>query len=334
MKSYTVSGGKIFVFGDLHLSSTFEGQHINYLEESLSNMWKIRDMVLEQKPSAVFFLGDIIGVRERNIRDRRFFREVVLFFKALYDATGGNVYSVKGNHDFGDYSDFDLLIGLGYLRNPDYVDYMRPSGLEVRFHFVNYGYEKKNIRIADNASNVILCHADIQIPGVTTWYTTKEGYELSSLKNWYGVDLIIAGHIHTPSREVALTTIDGATTGLFYVGSPSRVAERFDDCWYMVFEYNSNVGTTDYQSLLFGLKPASEVFYPKDSFAEEKELSEEDIRTESLTNIVKEVMEGRMATGDLFGQIRRMPGASDRVKDIACEYLQKALDEVGKGRKG
>jgi predicted phosphodiesterase len=329
-KNYSVHGGKILVFGDLHLSSTYEGQHVNYLEESLYNIWKIRDMVLVEKPSAVMFLGDLIGVRERNIKDRRFFREVLLFFKTLTEVTGGNVYSVKGNHDFGDYSDFDLLIGLGYLKNPTYVDYMSDSGLEVRFHFVNYGYERKPLVFPKESecSNVVLCHADIQIPGVTTWYTTKDGIQLSSLKNWCGVDLVVAGHIHTPSKEISFTTINDASTGLFYPGSPSRVAERYNDCWYMEFSYNEEVHTTDYQSNLFGLKDVSEVFYPKEDFIDDGEISEEEIRTQSLTNIVREVMEGRMTSGDLFQQIRVIPGASDRVKDIACEYLQRAIDEV------
>lgn len=334
-KNYSVQGGKIFIFGDLHLSSTYEGQHINYLEECLNNIWKIRDMVLTDKPSAVFFLGDIIGVRERNIKDRRFFREVLLFFKTLSEVTNGNVYSVKGNHDFGDYSDFDLLVGLGYLKNPSYVDYHGDGNLEVRFHFVNYGFEKRPLTFPEGieCSNVVLCHADIQIPGVTTWYTTKDGFPLSSLRNWRGVDLVIAGHIHTPSKEVSFTTIDDASTGLFYVGSPSRTAERIDDCWYMEFMYNNEAKTTDYQSDLFGLKPASEVFYPRNDFVDENEITEEDIRTQSLISIVKEVMEGRMTSGDLFHQIRILPGASDRVKDIACEYLQMAIDEVNSGKK-
>lgn len=330
-KNYVVHGGKILIFGDLHLSSSYEGQHINYLEECLNNMWKIRDMVLKDKPSAVIFLGDLIGVRERNIKDRRFFREVLLFFKTLMEVTNGNVFSVKGNHDFGDYSDFDLLIGLGYLINPTYVDYVSDNGLEVRFHFVNYGYERKALEFSKGTecSNVVLCHNDIQIPGVTTWYTTKDGYQLSSLKNWQGVDLVVAGHIHTPSKEVSFTTIEGASTGLIYLGSPSRVAERIDNCWYLKFEYNKEVQTTDYSLDLFGMKPASEVFYPKDNFIED-DVSEEEIRNQSLTEIVKEVMDGRMTSGDLFNQIRIIPSASDRVKDIACEYLQRAIDEVGK----
>ena len=77
-----------------------------------------------------------------------------------------------------------------------------------------------------------------------------------------------------------------------------------------------------------GLEPADVVFYPKENILNEE--TDEDIdyarESESLTNIVKEIMEGRMTNGDLFGQVRAVPGASDEVKDIACNYLQRAID--------
>lgn len=330
-KSFKVVGGKIFIYGDLHLSSTFEGQHINYLEECLYTLDTIKNEVLRERPSAVFFLGDIIGVRERNIKDRRFLRECIRFFMLLNEVTNGNVYAVKGNHDFGDYSDFDLLVGLDLLKHPQYVDYYGKNKLEIRFHFVDYGDEKKRIFVptGEECSNVVLCHCDVQIPGVTTWYTTRDGVVLSSLNNWSGVDLVIAGHIHNPSTEIAYTTLNDASVGLFYPGSPARVAERYDNCWYMVFEYNTEAEETDYSAKLFGLRKVYEVFYPKEAFLDyEEELVDEKGRTQSLTNIVKEIMSERMLTGDLFAQIDVLPSASPEVKLIAKKYLQRAIDEV------
>lgn len=329
-RDYAVYGGSILVFGDLHLSSTYEGQHKSYISESLFTLRRIKELVDEAKPKAVFFLGDLIGVRERNIKDRRFLREVILFFKELNDIC--DVYSVKGNHDFGDFSDFDLLLGLGYIKNPKTVDFYGDDGSpQVRFHFVNYGYENKPLTFSEDNrfSNVVLCHADIQIPGVTNWYYTKEGHELSSMSNWSGVDFVIAGHIHNPSVEFSYTTLDGSSIGLFYPGSPSRVAERYDDCWYVSFIYNKEKKEVYFPAEMFGLPKAEEVFYSKDEFiTEENEKSLEEIRTESLVSIVKEVMEGRMVTGDLFHQIKVMPSASDRAKELACTYLQRAMDEV------
>ncbi len=335
-KEYSVHGGSILVFGDLHLSSSYEGQHKSYISDCMFTLNRIRELVAEKKPRAVFFLGDLIGVRERNIKDRRFLREVLLFFKELNEVC--DVYSVKGNHDFGDFSDFDLLLGLGYIKNPKVVDfYGDDESPQVRFHFVNYGYEDKPLQFSeDNSfSNAVLCHSDIQIPGVTNWYKTKGGHVLSSLSNWSGVEFVIAGHIHNPSVEFSYTTLDGSSVGLFYPGSPSRTAERYDDCWYLLFNFSKgvdDVGEVNFSAELFGLPKADVVFFDKDEFIgdEEDMKSIEDIRSESLVNIVKEVMDGRVVGGDLFSQIRVMPGASDRAKDLACRYLQKALDETVK----
>lgn len=339
---YSIYGGKILVFGDLHLSCTYEGQHKDYTLECYKAMDNIINKVKESKASGVFFLGDVVGVNERNVRDRQFLLRIILFFKTLNELTNGNVYSVKGNHDKGDFSDFDFLLGVGLLKNPSYVDYYSSEPeegnpekdyLEVRFHFVNYGEEERELKISeeDSYSNVVLGHADYLIDGVTNWYQHKGGVMLSRLANFKGVEMVISGHIHVPSEEVLTTSIGDKAIDLFYTGAIGRTAERINDCWYVIFEYDD--GSTEYNIELFGLDPVSEVFYPKENFiGEEDEEGDVDAQerarqTESLTNLVKEIMENRMTSGDLFGQVRAVPGVSDEVKDIACKYLQIAIDK-------
>lgn len=324
-----IYGGKIHIYGDLHLSCTYEGQHKSYILECYKNMDNIINKVKQDKPSAIIFLGDVIGVNERNLRDRQFLMRVLLFFKTLNELTNYNVYSVKGNHDIGDFSDFDFFVGIGYLKCPNYIDYYssKDGSLEVRFHLVDYGKEdrKLDIRADDDCSNVVLGHQDYVIEGVTDWYKHKNGVMLSRLGNYKGVDMVISGHIHNPSSEILVTSIAGEPIQLFYTGSPSRTAERFDDCWYVVFEYDGE--ETAYDAKLFGLESASTVFHPKEDFIND-DCSDEDMvrESESLTQIVKEIMEGRMTNGDLFAQVRAVPGVSDKVKEIACSYLQKAID--------
>lgn len=337
---FSVYGGEILVFGDLHLSCTYEGQHKNYTLECYKNMDSIVQKTKESNAKAVFLLGDVIGVNERNLRDRQFLLRVLLFFKTLNELTDNNVYSVKGNHDKGDFSDFDLLIGMGLLKNPDYVDYFSSQedfesngeeALEVRFHFVNYGEEERELKLTtDGATNVVLGHADYLIDGVTNWYEHKGGIQLSRLANFKGVDFVVSGHIHNGSEEVLTTSIGDSVVALFYTGSPARTSERFDDCWYMSFKYED--GSTGYDCHMFGLDPASEVFYPKSDFIGEDEfesnLFEREKQSQSLTNIVKEIMEGRMTGGDLFGQVMAVPGASEEAKKLACDYLRRAIDKA------
>lgn len=333
-KSYDIKGGKILVFGDLHLSAKYEGTHKSYIYECYYNMDRIMEICEEQHPSGVFLLGDIIGVNERKITDHQFLMRVMMFFMKLNSYTNGNVYSVRGNHDIGDFSDFDMLVGMGLIKNPKYVDYYGNDKLEIRFHFVNYGEEHYKLEIAEYplvASNVVLGHADYYIEGVTNWYSAKQGVHLNELDNFCGVEMVISGHIHIPSDgEISYTTLkDGSTIGLFYVGSPSRVVERIDDCWYMWFEYEES--ETNYEACLFGLEPASDVFYPKEDLIEEMSDEEADriYQSEKLTEYVREIIESRLTSGDLFKQIDLVPGVGKEVKDIAKGYLRQAIDEGG-----
>ena len=332
--NYSILGGKILVFGDLHLSSTYEGHHKNYFSDCMDVMSRIKKRVEEEKPTAVIFLGDIVGVQERVLRDRPFLTEVIKFFRYLNDLTKNNVYVVKGNHDIADYSDFDLLVDIGLIKNPEYLDFFGAAedDLVSRIHFVNYGEEDKRLIIPEDSgfTNIVVCHNDIQISGVTTWYMpTKGAKDLSTMKNWKDVNLVIAGHIHNPSKEVQFTAIENNSIGLFYPGCPTRVAtsEKYDSCFILNLEFDKDEDSIIYDAVPFELKPYDEVFYPDEDFVNEKsEETLEDIKNASLVSIVQEIMDGKIMSGDLYTQIRKVPGASDRVKDIACEYLKKAID--------
>lgn len=340
-EKYDIMGGKVVVIGDLHLSSSFRGSHKSYIYECYKNLDTIKEIVAKEKASAVVFLGDIVGVTERAIKDRQFLTRVIAFFLSLNELTKGNVYAVKGNHDAGEQSDFDMLIGIGCLKNPMYLDYYGKrdgekecDGLEVRFHLVNYGDENKKLPLTtdDNpASDVVFGHCDYYIEGVTNWYSKGNGVEVSNLKNFNGVSLIVSGHIHEPSDEVLYTTLsNGEPVGLFYPGAPGRVKERYDDCWYLVFQYgedDDDSWSTNYDAHFFGLEPASEVYFENEEILgteENDEKLEAARRSESLTAIVKEIMESRLTSGDLYAQIDIIPNATKEAKTLAKKYLERA----------
>lgn len=331
--SYSIVGGKVLIIGDLHLSSVYSGSHIDYTAECYENMDNILSMVKEKKPTALILLGDVVGVSETFIRDRDFLRRVIVFFKVLNELTHGNVYSVKGNHDHGDSSDFDLLIGVGLLKNPIYLDFYGREDEErpqVRFHFVNYGYETRELDLVnhEDTSDVVLGHANYIIDGVTNWYQSHNGIDIKKLKNFKGVKLIIAGHIHIPSTEIVYDAIDGEEIGLLYTGSPSRVADRYDSCLYLEFDYQEESQAVEFEAKIFKLRPSAEVFYDKEEIKGDLAEVDEEAKRESqaLSEIVKEIMEGRMTGGDLLKQVDLIPGASEKVRGIAKKYLQRAID--------
>lgn len=337
-------GNKVLVFGDLHFSSTFTGKHKNYTEECYYNMIKIRQIVEKEKPSAVFFAGDINGVNEQNVSDRQFLMRELQWLDHINKLTKGHVYSVKGNHDFGTFSDFDFLVGLGYIKNPKHVDmYYKDLStgeniLQTRFHLVNYGHETDKLaplaksKIPD-ACDIVLGHADYYIDGVSEYYSARSGVELSSLNNFLGVDLVFSGHIHIPSRDLLMATMgDGSQVGLFYMGSPSRVADRYDDCWYICFE-SIDKDTINYEPKLMGLQKADEIFYPEEDYVmeepEDDEISKE--QSDKLTELVKSIIESRIATGDIEAQINAVPGVSDEVKSVAIKYYRMSIEQGSVG---
>lgn len=339
-EGFTVKGGKVLVFGDLHLSAQYKGTHNDYYQSCIKVMLRILEIVeKEGDVGAVFLLGDVFGVKERNIRDFNFRLLVTSFFQQLNIRARGNVFSVRGNHDFGDSPDFYHFEQINLLKNPDYVDYYAPSGgvPEVRFHFVNYGYEDRKLDLGTdpNTGNVVLAHNDFQIPGLTAWYGGENVIELKKHTPFVGIDLVLSGHIHTPSPELlpfhigdAAAMDGGDAAHLFYLGCPTRVSERIDDCYYAVFEVNEENANTDFNLKEFGLWPVEEEFLSAEGTVDEvlSETEVEDASTrERRTKFYEELRDNSILGGDVRSQIEAMPDTTDRIRSIALEYYDKAV---------
>lgn len=334
---YRIDGkGGLVVFGDTHFSAIFKGNHINYQEECLDAMARMIEIVKERKPNGVVLLGDLIGVSERSIRDKRFLMEVTVWLQTLNNLTNANVYIVRGNHDIGDFPDFEYFKGVGLLKTPTELDHFVDGVLMARYHFVGYGEESRPLRmegLEEGVYQVVFGHNDYKISGVTTWYTTKGGIEISKLYNFEGVSWIISGHIHQPSPEVKDTVIGKKAIKLFYPGAVSRVSasETYNNCYYFNLFYNENEHALDYSAELFGLKPASEVFEEvTETISEEEQLSQEEKEkaNKRLAEILKEAMEFKLYEGNLIDQIDRIPGATDEGKAKAKYYLQRSIEMV------
>ena len=322
-----ISGGSILIFGDPHFSSSYTGTHRNYTLNCYRVMDKILEIAKNEKHlGGVIFLGDVIGVNERNLRDRQFLLRVYNFFQQLKSLSGGKTaMSVRGNHDYGDFPDFNFLEGLNVLENPRFVDYEVNDSLEVRFHLVNYGAEDRKLDLAGSTSDVVLGHNDYTIEGVTNWYGHKGNIEIVKQSNLLDVVMVISGHIHNPSPEIySVTMPNGKELSLFYPGSPTRVSQRYDDCFYVKFEYN---GTgTAFKAERFGLWPAEEEFYPQEELLEDVEGAEERLeRTKKLEDILQEIVINKLTGGNLFEQVDRIPHSTPEARELAKGYLEAAF---------
>lgn len=330
------------IYGDLHISDKYTGRHKNYLANCFDVLSKIIDDVEKNKPAFVVLLGDIVGLRERNIKSRAVLMEVCNFFKVLNKATNGNVFVVRGNHDFGDFPEYEFLSGLGLFKTSTicggYFDYYGTEDSivpEARFHLVDYGREKEPIHLLDNgeSSNVILAHNNFTISGLTNWYQEHDGIELRFQENWAGVDFVVAGHIHNPSPAPYATQIMGTEKEcvLFYAGCPTRPSYEknlYKHVWVVYFEYVG--GYTDWGYDVFELPAIEDTFYVGETYVED--LTEEEKieieRKADLKDVLDEIIGCRIGANDLIAQVNAIPNASDDAKEIATRYLQSVMDEL------
>lgn len=332
-----VVGGEVMILGDLHFSDVFTGKHKSYLTECMWVLRQISDKIHERKPSAVVLGGDLIGWTETNIKNREVFS---MFCKVL---KGWNevcpVYAVRGNHDLKGYPDFRFLEEFGLIITSTacggYFDYYGFEGQEipeVRFHLVDYKDENRALDLLKGSSNIVLAHNNFIIDGVTTWYSEHDGIVLGMLQNFSGVDMVISGHIHNPSPDIFATQMpNGDSCMLFYTGCPTRIIKDrnlYESCWYVFVGYNTESGETDINPEPFDLQPYEEVFYDDESFINEKTEDEinEELRLNSLREILGDIVTYRMNTGDPIAQVMRIPNATQAAKDVAASYLQTAFN--------
>lgn len=319
------------IIGDLHISDKYSGRHVNYLENCIEVIQLITEKMRENKVTHLILTGDIIGLSEKNLVRRD---TLLYFMKVLQkwnDMTNGNVYSIRGNHDFGSkLTDFEVFTSLGLIKSVDNLDI---GG--IRFHLIDYGEETRQIEVDKDRYNVAIMHNNMQIEGVTTWFRGgKDGVEVSSLNNLYGVELIVAGHIHNPSVRMVMTSIRDKDIHLFYPGCPTRPTydrDIWEKCFGVLFNTNDE-GDVSLGQVVFELKPASEIF--ANTYADiEDEVIEEDTEPtyslEELSSILAELQNYNIASGeDYKAQIRRVAGIDKEAAELALNYLEKAENKL------
>lgn len=335
-----VYGKSVLIFGDIHFSDIFKGRHINYLKNCFNCLGKIEKQVIEEKPCAVILLGDLVGVNEGNIHNREVLNMFCKWLKRIKEVC--LVFVIRGNHDFkGSFPEFQFLSELDLIKTSTdcegYLDFYGDESQEspeVRFHLVDYGTEERELNIHTNkeVTNIVLAHNNFTIQGLTNWYQEHDGIELGVQQNFANVYMVISGHIHNPSPEIISTeTVSGENCLLFYPGCPTRPSyekNMYKSVWSVRFAYDSATKTTNYNALEFELPPIEETFIVDDNFIEDK--TEEQIaeieRTEALKDVLDDILKCRMTSGDLVGQVRMIPNASEEAKNMAIDYLQVAID--------
>ncbi len=336
--SNRIVGGKVLLIGDLHISDIFTGKHKDYLSNCFSVLGKLSRIIDEKQPSAIVLMGDIVGNRETNIKSR----EVLSKFCDVLQAWNNvcPVYTVTGNHDLKGFSDLTFLSRLGLIRTSasfdgvlDYYGTEEQELPEARFHIVDFGDERRELDICHGTSNIVLGHNNFTIQGVTNWYQEHDGLEVAMMSNFADVDMVISGHIHAPSPDIAqVRTTSGNTCQLLYLGCPTRPskdANIYTSCWVGEVEYFAELGYTDVNTIALELDAIEDVFYEDDELITEKteyELQEE-LRKENLKGVLEDLTKYRLGAGDPIQQIENIASGSEQAKATAIKYLHLAIEQ-------
>lgn len=329
--------GKLIIIGDLHTSPKYTGTHKDYANSSIRVLDLVEEILQSEKTGgkkvSLALLGDTFGVNERNFNNEFFLTEVGRRYGRFNDLCEGRVFSVRGNHDMGEYTTFDFAVDNRWLSNPKYVDMLNDNNEKVvRFHLVNYGREDEPLDILETGSNVILGHNDYSVPGITPTYGGKTSETVRGDKvlvskhdNFLGVQQIISGHIHTPlvKQGVEAEMSDGSMIEVYYPGSPSRVAEHYDTCYRFVYETSGDA--INWHITPINLWPDDEEFIENKTTEEVKErVKDLDRQQANLEEILATVTESRLTEQfDNRAQLGIIPGFSDEARDEARKRYDK-----------
>lgn len=326
------------VVGDLHISDKVSKVHKDYLAVCIDHLTEITNVIREKKVTHVLLLGDLIGrTTERNLQARETLMYLMKVLQTWNALTNNNVYSVRGNHDYATHlTDFEIFVSLGLIKTPSQLDIG-----SVRFHFVNYGEVRRPLDIHPEFYNVALTHDELHIAGVTSWFIrSKEAVDVETLDNFYGVSLILGGHIHTPSPKMVETQIKDKSVSLMYLGNatlPTYERSPWEFSYGVYFETDETKVEIGQHS--FKVPPHDELFtrHLKDEEEEEEELeglldaNVPVLDVEQLSQILSELNDyNLMGDADYKTQIKRLGGIDKDGVALALEYVEKVEYDFAK----
>jgi predicted MPP superfamily phosphohydrolase len=213
---------KVLQFSDVHLGSMLKSNRL---------LNKANDIIQKQDPDLVLFTGDIVN---------NFAYEMNGFRNVLGKmATGRNSFSILGNHDYGNYTNwtsqaekqanFEKIVstlnetGFQLLRNEHTIIYKNNdsiflAGVENWGHppFPQYADLEKAIKgIPKNAFTILMTHDPAH------WH--------SKVKNRGDIEFSLSGHTH------------GMQWGIKIAGIKFSIAALVNEVWGGLYKHNKSV---------------------------------------------------------------------------------------------
>jgi predicted phosphodiesterase len=318
------------IVGDLHISDKYSGRHVDYFADCVDFINQITDEIKKNKVTHLFLTGDLIGrTTEKNLQSRDTLMYFIKVLQVWNDLTNGNVYSARGNHDYAEnLTDFEFFVTIGVIKTANFVDVGA-----ARIHLIDFADHNRALDIDEDKYNVAIMHTNLQIEGITTWFVGgNDGVELSSLENLYGVELVIAGHIHNPSIRTVTTSIRDKDISLFYPGCGTR--PRYEpNIWNKCYGVMLTTDEDDVQlgQITFDLKDGSTIFKSTFNEIEEDEVLDDapmfDIA--QLSEILQQLNDYNiLGESDYKEQVTKFGGIDKDAVELALSYIEKVEAEL------
>lgn len=322
-------------FGDLHLFDGKVASHVNYEKECLTIMDEMYTGCIEIKekccakdePFYVYFSGDLSGaLAAKRFMTLSFRSEVCKWLLRLNDITDGNLYSIRGNHDYSatDMTELVFFETLGLIKILDQIDVPFDK---VRITGFDYGAYDREFELHDEYLNIALTHNNFAFNDINMGFYKGNYIYVEDIKPLNKVDVIFAGHIHNPTSFYVKEIYEGKPIKLMYLGSPTRPANEAN-MWDSV-----NIGIVqkgEVTAFTFELMEKESIFnltaIDDDNELKKLVADRKDIE-ESMKEIINNLLDYNTNKffGSLLDQIMLYPGYTENVKLLAKKYYETAL---------
>lgn len=321
---------KPLIVGDPHISDKYSGKHVDYFRDCVEFLENVTNTMEQEGTTHLILTGDLIGrTTEKNLQSRDSLLFMMKILQKWNEMTQGQVYSIRGNHDFAkNLTDFEIFVSMGLIKTADYLDVG-----SIRFHLIDYGQHQRQITVDPEMYNVAIMHTNLQVEGQTNWFRGgNDGVELSTLENLYGVELVIAGHIHNPSTRLVETSIRDKSIKLFYPGNATRPRYEpniWTKCFFVKFSTDDEGTEVGYVEIK--LRESNEIFQTTFDDIDEDEVVEAvpTFDIEQLSAILEELKNYNiLGEADYKSQIVKLGGLDKDAVSLALEYVEKIEGEM------
>lgn len=308
---------RVMFSGDTHLSSKNYGGHNDYPKESLHYFTRLNEIAKENKVTHDIRLGDF---SYSNFTDLQYRLNVEEQLKIANEQVKGNLYILKGNHDISSkgMTEYEFYLKRGWFKGAEHITIN-----SININMLNYGEQfKPIIKPSSNTVDIVVGHDyykfnDTQLPNYGNAIIINDKTE------WFGVDLILLGHIHNYHKFKGLIVKDnvGHPTVVEYLNCPCRPSytEDLDKDWHIFFLSIYADGTTSVEEYTEPLLNIDECFNFDKMNTEKISNMQKKV---DISDIIQRVGGYTSAIGDPEVIIRSMEDVEEKYKEKALELLK------------